>query len=205
MRIYRKYFLLYILLQIVFGNDTIKFKEPDSIYISNKLNSLINKDQNLNKEYFLIYYGENFSDIQYKLRRIDKIIDTIVIVNEVDIIPKYLNRIIRQIPKKPLDDNFFSELDNSKNMIANKYYFISRKPVINIGRYLDNRLGMVIDLNPEFNNHFSGVLGAVKDMNNHWNFNGELEIQLENLWNTMESFSFFWKVCYKLKNLHTSH
>ena len=193
MRIYRIYFLLYIPLQFVFGNDTIKFKEPDSIYISNKLNSLINKDQNLNKEYFLIYYGENFSDIQYELRRIDKIIDTIVIVNEGDIIPKYLNRIIRQIPKKPLDDNFFSELDNSKNMIANKYYFISRKPDINIGRYLDNRLGMVIDLEPEFNNHFSGVLGAVKDMNNHWHFNGELDIQLENLWNTMESFSFFWR------------
>ena len=193
MRIYRIYFLVNILLQILFGNDTIKFKEPDSIYIINKLNSLINKDQNLNKEYFLIYYGENFSDIQYEMRRIDKIIDTIVVVNEDNIIPKYLNRIVNRIPQKVLDDNFFNDIENSKNMIANKYYFINRKPDINVGRYLDNRLGMVIDLEPEFDNHFSGVLGAVKDMNNHWHFNGELDIQFENIWNTMESFSFFWK------------
>ena len=193
MRIYRMCFLLYVFFQIVFGNDIIKFNEPDSIFISNKLNSLVNTDQNLNRKYFLKHYGKNFSDIQYELRRIDKIIDTVIIVDEENIIPKYLYRMVKQIPKKALDDNFFSELDNSKNMIANKYYFISRKPDINVGRYLDNRLGMVIDLEPEFNNHLSGVLGAVKDMNNHWHFNGELDMQLENLWNTMESFSFFWK------------
>jgi len=192
-RICRIYFLLYILFQIVSGNDTIKFNKPDSIYISNKLNSIIGADKNLNRAYFLKYYGEKFSDIQYELSRVDKIIDTIVIVNEEDIIPKYLNRIANEIPKIPLDDNFFRELDNSKNMITNKYYFISSKPDINIGRYLDNRLGMVIALKPEFNSHFSGVLGAVKDMNSHWNLNGEFDIQLENLWNTMESFSFFWK------------
>ncbi len=193
MRIYRKLFSLYIFFQIVLGSDTIKFNKPDSLYISNKLNSLINIDQNLNREYFLKYYGKNFSDIQYELRQIDKFIDTIVVVNEEDIIPKYINRIVSQIPKKALDDDFFRELDNSKNMIINKYYFISSRPDINIGRYLDDRLGMVIDLEPEFNNHFSGVLGAVKNMNNNWNLNGELDIQFENLWNTMESFSFFWK------------
>ena len=50
----------------------------------------------------------NFSDIQYELRQIDKIIDTIVIVNEDNIIPKYLNRIVGQIPKIFIDDNFFN-------------------------------------------------------------------------------------------------
>ncbi len=193
MRIYRTYFLIYIFLQIVFGNDTIKFNRPDSMYISNKLNSIINIDKNLNREYFLKNYGHNFSDIQYELRQIDKIIDTIIIVNEENIIPKYLNRLANQIPKRNLDDNFFRSLDNSKNMIINKYYFINDKPDINIGRYLDDRLGIVIDIDPVFDSHFSGVVGAVKNMNNHWNLNGELDIQLENLWNTMESFSFYWK------------
>ena len=59
-------FLLYVFFQIVFGNDIIKFNEPDSIFISNKLNSLINTDQNLNRKYFLKHYGKNFSDIQYE-------------------------------------------------------------------------------------------------------------------------------------------
>ena len=193
MRIYRIYFLLYIPLQFVFGNDTIKFKEPDSIYISNKLNSLINKNHNLNREYYLKSYENNFSEIQYELRQIDKIIHTIVIVREENILPKYLNRIINHISKRTLDDNFFGELDNIKDMIINKYYFISSRPDISLGRYLDNRLGMVIGLEPEFNSQFSGVIGAIKDVNNDWNLNGELDIQLENLWNTMESFSFFWR------------
>ena len=60
MRIYKTHFLFYIIFQIVFGSDTIKFIEPDSIYISNKLNSLINKNHNLNREYFLKGYGNNF-------------------------------------------------------------------------------------------------------------------------------------------------
>ena len=75
----------------------------------------------------------------------------------------------------------------------NKYYFISRKPDINVGRYLDNRIGMVIDLEPEFNSHFSGLFGATRNTNNKWNLNGELDMRLENIWNIMESFSFFWK------------
>ena len=66
MRIYRTHFLLYIIFQIVFGSDTIKFNEPDSIYISNKLNSLINKNHNLNREYYLKSYEDNFSEIQYE-------------------------------------------------------------------------------------------------------------------------------------------
>ena len=193
MRIYRTHFLLYIIFQIVFGSDTIKFNEPDSIYISNKLNSLINKNHNLNREYYLKSYENNLSEIKYELRQIDKIIDTIVIISEENILPKYLNRITNHISKRILDDNFFAELDNSKNMIINKYYFISSRPDISLGRYLDNRLGMVIGLEPEFNSQFSGVIGAIKDVNNDWNLNGELDIQLENLWNTMESFSFFWR------------
>ena len=169
MRIYRTHFLLYIIFQIVFGSDTIKFNEPDSIYISNKLNSLINKNHNLNREYYLKSYEDNFSEIQYEMRQIDKIIDTIVIVSEENILPKYLNRITNHISKRILDDNFFAELDNSKNLIINKYYFIRSRPDISLGRYLDNRLGMVIGLEPEFNSQFSGVIGAIKDVNNDWN------------------------------------
>ena len=84
-------------------------------------------------------------------------------------------------------------MEKKKSLIMNKYYFISRKPDINIGRYLDNRVGMVIDLEPEFNSHFSGLFGATRNANNKWNLNGELDMRLENIWNTMESFSFFWK------------
>ena len=107
MRIYRTHFLFYIIFQIVFGSDTIKFNEPDSIYISDKLNSLINKNHKLNREYFLKGYEYNFREIQYELRQIDKIIDTIIIVSEENILPKYLNRIINHFSKRTLDHNFF--------------------------------------------------------------------------------------------------
>ena len=80
-----------------------------------------------------------------------------------------------------------------KSLIMNKYYFITSKPNIEMGQYSNDRLGMVIDLDPEFTSHFSGLFGASKNFSDKWVLNGELNIQLENIWNTMESFSFFWR------------
>jgi hypothetical protein len=182
-----------VLIQFVVCSDTIRFDQPDSVYINNALDSIIQNGQMLNIEYALQSYGKGFKNIIYKRRYVDKIIDTIVVAPEKNILPKFLNRIVYRLPKSAINHNLIEEIEKKKSLIMNKYYFISRKPDINIGRYLDNRLGMVIDLEPEFNSHFSGLFGATRSTNNKWNLNGELDIRLENIWNTMESFSFFWK------------
>ena len=193
MRTYKIFFIYYVLIQFVVCSDTIRFDQPDSVYINNALDSIIQNGQMLNIEYALQSYGKGFKNIIYKRRYVDKIIDTVVVAPVKNILPKFLNRIVYRLPKSAIDHNLIEEMEKKKSLIMNKYYFISRKPDINIGRYLDNRLGMVIDLEPEFNSHFSGLFGATRSTNNKWNLNGELDIRLENIWNTMESFSFFWK------------
>ena len=193
MRTYKIFFIYYVLIQFVVCSDTIRFDQPDSVYINNALDSIIQNGQMLNIEYALQSYGKGFKNIIYKRRYVDKIIDTVVVAPVKNILPKFLNRIVYRLPKSAIDHNLIEEMEKKKRLIMNKYYFISRKPDINIGRYLDNRLGMVIDLEPEFNSHFSGLFGATRSTNNKWNLNGELDIRLENIWNTMESFSFFWK------------
>ena len=152
------FFVYYLLIQFVVCSDTIRFNQPDSVYINNTLDSI-----------------------------------TVVVAPEKNILPKFLNRIVYRLPKSAIDHSLVEGMEKKKSLIMNKYYFISKKPDINIGRYLDNRVGMVIDLEPEFNSHFSGLFGATRNANNKWNLNGELDMRLENIWNTMESFSFFWK------------
>ena len=179
--------------QIIVCSDTIEFDQPDSLYIKNTLDSIIQNRKILNMEYKLQSYDEMFEHIIYQTRYVEKIIDTIVIVPEKNILPKFLNRLVYQIPKSTIDHNLIDDIEKKKDLITNKYYFINNKPHINIGTYLNDKVGMVIDLAPEFNSHLSGLFGATRNMNNKWNVNGELDIKLENIWNTMESVNFFWK------------
>ena len=179
--------------QIIFCSDTIEFDQPDSLYIKNTLDSIIQNRKMLNMEYKLQSYDEMFEHIIYQTRYVEKIIDTIVIVPEKNILPKFLNRLVYQIPKSTIDHNLIDDIEKKKDLITNKYYFINNKPHINIDTYLNDKVGMLIDLDPEFNSHLSGLFGATRNMNNRWNVNGELDIQLENVWNTMESVNFFWK------------
>ena len=193
MRTCKIFFVYYLLIQFVVCSDTIRFNQPDSVYINNTLDSIIQNGQMQNIEYALQSYGKEFKNIIYRRRYVDKIIDTVVVAPEKNILPKFLNRIVYRLPKSAIDHSLIEEMEKKKSLIMNKYYFISRKPDINLGRYVDNRVGMVIDLEPEFNSHFSGLFGATRNANNKWNLNGELDMRLENIWNTMESFSFFWK------------
>ena len=179
--------------QIIVCSDTIEFDQPDSLYIKNTLDSIIQNRKMLNMEYKLQSYDEMFEHIIYQTRYVEKIIDTIVIVPEKNILPKFLNRLVFQISKSTIDHNLIDDIEKKKDLITNKYYFINNKPHINIGTYLNDKVGMVIDLAPEFNSHLSGLFGATRNMNNKWNVNGELDIKLENIWNTMESVNFFWK------------
>ena len=193
MRIYKISFLYVMFFQIIFCNDTIKFNIPDSLYIKNTIDSIMQSSQFLNTEYHLQSYEKEFKNVIYKRNYIDKEIDTIMIAPEQNINQKHLNRIGLKIHHFSINNNFADEIEDKKKLIMNKYYFISRKPSIEIGRYSNDKVGMVIDLDPEFSSHFSGLFGASKKFNDKWGLNGELNIQLENIWNTMERFGFYWK------------
>ena len=193
MRIYKVSVIYVMFFQIVFCSDTIKFNTPDSLYITNSLDSIMQRSQSLNTEYYLQSYGKEFKNILYKKRYTDKEIDTVLIAPKKSIKQKHLNRIAQKISHITIDNNFADAIENKKSLIMNKYYFIASKPNISMGKYSNDRLGMVIDLDPDFTSHFSGLFGASKNFSDKWVLNGELNIQLENIWNTMESFGFYWK------------
>jgi len=113
------------------GTDLCQ-NQPDSVYINNALDSIIQNGQMLNIEYALQSYGKGFKNIIYKRRYVDKIIDTVVVAPVKNILPKFLNRIVYRLPKSAIDHNLIEEMEKKKSLIMNKYYFISRKPDINI-------------------------------------------------------------------------
>ena len=193
MHFFKIFFTYYIISQTIIYGDIIEFNEPDSGYIKNTLDSIMQTKQLLHMEYRLKSYDGTFNHITYHEKYVDKLIDTVVIVPEQNIIPKFLNRLVSQMSKSTIDHNLRSDIEKKKKLITNKYYFIKKKPDISIGTYLNDRAGMVIDLEPEFNSHLSGLFGATRNTENNWALNGELDMHLENVWNTMESTSFFWK------------
>ncbi|MBI65926.1 MAG: hypothetical protein CMG64_06510 [Candidatus Marinimicrobia bacterium] len=193
MHIYKTPIIYFMFYQIVFCNDTINFNIPDSLYIRNTIDSIIQSSQSLTMEYSLRSYGKEFKNILYEKRYIDKEIDTVMIAPEKSIKQKYLDRIGQKISYIEIDNNFSDAIDNKKRLLINKYYFIRNKPIIELGKYSNDKLGMVIDLDPEFTSHFSGLFGASKNFNENWSLNGEVNVQLENIWNTMEFFGFNWK------------
>ena len=117
----------------------------------------------------------------------------IIIKSKTNIKPKYLNHLIKNVSQISIDKNFNSDIDRKKNSMVNKYYFIKKKPIIDIGISYEDKIGMLIDISPEFNNFFSGVFGGSKSYDNDWNLNGEIDSQLENVWGAMESITFKWK------------
>ena len=98
MRTYKIFFIYYVLIQFVVCSDTIRFDQPDSVYINNALDSIIQNGQILNIEYALQSYGKGFKNIIYKRRYVDKIIDTVVVAPVKNILPKFLNRIVYRLP-----------------------------------------------------------------------------------------------------------
>lgn len=77
------------------------------------------------------------------------------------------------------------------NQIKNQYYFIRDNPSINIGYFDSTKYGAKIDFKPIFLSHFSGLMGANK-INNKWDYHGELNFGLENIFHRGEAIGFQW-------------
>ena len=194
MLIYRTIFwFILIFSNTVIAISDIYFSSPDSNYISGKIDSIIQNSGRWNLEYNLKSYNDSINKIIYKGNTIDKIIDTIVIRSEKLILPKILYRAASRIKKPRINDNLNLQIRKKKSMMINKYYFLTKDPKINILRYAKEDVGMLIDIYPEFNSRISGIFGMSKLDNNTWDLNGELDLQLENIWHSMERLSFYWK------------
>ena len=193
MLIYKKVFIYLLFIQIIFSNEKVIFNKPDSLVIHKTLDSLVRYKGPINMQYYLSSYNSQFKNITYHSSHIDKKLDTVIIKSKVKIKPNYIGHIINNLSHLPFDDNFDNSLERERQKIVNKYYFIRDNPKISIGTYNNNKLGMLINIQPEFNNFFSGLFGAVKSEQNKWSLNGEIDARFENIWGAMESIDFKWK------------
>ena len=194
MPIYRVIFgYILICLKIAIASQNINFLSPDSNYITKKIDSIIQNNDKWDLEYKLMSYNDSLNQIIYKENSIDKIIDTVVIRSKKLISPKILYRAANRIEKPMINDELNFQIRKNKGMMINKYYFLTKAPEINIIRYGKENVGMLIDIYPEFSSKISGIFGMSRQDNNTWDLNGELDLQLENIWQSMERLSFYWK------------
>ena len=193
MLIYKKFFIYLLFIQIIFSTEKVIFNKPDSLVIHKTLDSLVRYKGPINMQYYLSSYTSQFKKITYHTSHISKKLDTVIIKSKVKIKPNYLGHIINNLSHLPLNDNFDNSLERERQKIVNKYYFIRDNPKISIGTYNNNKLGMLINIKPDFNNFFSGLFGAVKSEQNKWSLNGQIDARFENLWGAMESIDFKWK------------
>ena len=193
MLIYKKVLIYFYFIQIIFSNEKVIFNKPDSLVIHKTLDSLGRYKGPINVQYYLSSYNSQLKNITYYSSHIDKKLDTVIIKSKVKIKHNYLGHIINNLSHLPLNDNFDNSLEKERQKIVNKYYFIRDNPKISIGTYNNDKLGMLINIQPEFNNFFSGLFGAVKSEQNKWSLNGEIDARFENIWGAMESIDFKWK------------
>ena len=54
-------------------------------------------------------------------------------------------------------------------------------------------MGLFINIRPEFQSHFSGLVGAVLNIDKSWNLTGEMDFHLENIWQTAGEINIYWQ------------
>ena len=127
MHIYSLKFIFIFFIQVVFSNNIVKFNNPDSLTIYQTLDSLLDQYKYSNMQYELSSYDDNIKNISYTLSHVQKNIDTIIIKSKTKIKHKYLKHVIDDVKNLSIDKNFESFIENKKQRMVSKYYFIKKK------------------------------------------------------------------------------
>lgn len=118
-------------------------------------------------------------------------IDTLIILypEENLLLPEIEAQIFKNLVSSRPDVLFKSDLQKT----GNTYSFLSTPPEYRFVRVPPDRIGAVIWIDPEFINYFSGLAGISRSESDAWNLTGELNLHLENLWQTAGSIDINWK------------
>jgi outer membrane protein assembly factor BamA len=131
----------------------------------------------------------NQEGLTYNFINESKVIDDISFNHSISISNNILEKIFSPLHK----------MDHSKSAeqfvrkIRSSYPFIPEDVKIQFGRIEHDRLGALIDFTPDFNSHFSGIIGAIQNNEKKWDYSGEIDIRLENTWKTASTTDIIWK------------
>jgi len=175
-------FKLIGLLSMVCAQD-LTIKSIDSLVVVDSLNQLVAENS---LEYSLKSF--NHHSTTYSVHSIQ------ITPNNVNIIGlEMCTDIFQSRLTQPLRDGVHTpeSLTKIANQIRNQYHFIRQTPKIVFGRVNSDNLGAHITFEPQFRSHFSGLVGADKSGEN-WQYNGEIDFGLENIFRRGESVGIQW-------------
>jgi hypothetical protein len=182
-------FKFFIFVSILFGQNNERiFKSIQFNQVNDSLKKMLNNELDWKTEYILHGYSDNPDSSIYKVQKSDRIIDSVLIKTEDIITNKVLQQIISNYKYKSVSHNFSFV---GKKLIS-EYYFLNNIPDHQFGLIDTNKIALIIDINPKFENNFSGFLGLNKQRNK-LSVEGESIIHLENYFKQAESFNLFWR------------
>ena len=185
MRIFKSIFIICI--GWAQGQD-IHFQTLNQNSINDSLFVLLKKENDLSIEYHLKSFSIKPSQSIYGMTNGQKVADSLIILGLENIHPLTANRLWYPFRDSPIGDEF-STIGNS---ISNRYYFLNQSPQIQYGLINPEKLGIVIQYQPNFQSHFSGLFGMSQN-NESWDVTGEMDFHLENLIRTAGIIDLKWK------------
>ena len=180
----------YLFLMISIGwnqNNEIIISSINADTVQNKLNYYMEEDYGLTESFVLRSFNIEGNSSIYEVINTSKTIDTIFFSHNDKIKNKTLKQIFNLYKSTSVSENF----KDIGTTLVSRYYFINEEPVYQLGR-INDELGANISFNPNFESNFSGIIG-MSNLENNWNVNGELNLQIENYFQNAERGSFYWK------------
>ena len=178
-----------IIVGIVLGQgDPIRINAIQSSLVLDSLNMYLEKSPNLSHEFKLDSYGLKPPHTTYEIFDHEKIVDTLIVASTEEIRPKILYRISSSYAKAPIGSDF----DLVGKQLARRYFFLNEIPKYELGLVRKDHIGAIIEIEPWFESHFSGLFGMSK-MNQSWDLTGEIDLHLENILRTAGMIDLFWK------------
>ena len=174
---------------LIEGQQVIKLNMSDSTKIKAKLDSLIGQSPDLTIEYRLHSYQLNSNSATYVQHSEYKPLDTIFVVFDEPINNRTLNQIISPLRSADIGNDIGPLL----NQIRNRYYFLTKMPEYQFGIHKKDRLGIILNIRPEFNSYFSGHFGLHQTIDGSWSIVGEMDLHFENIWETAGENNLYWQ------------
>ncbi len=182
-------FILFISISLLLGQgERIKIHSISNDDVMDSLLTIIQQDSNPSLEFILESFSTQPKSAHYTKINRKKKIDTLIVISSEKINQSVLDQISN--PLKLATIGF--SLNKVRESIQDRYYFLNRELSVDIGIVRDEILGAIIKIDPEFESHFSGIIGMGK-RGESWDVTGQIDLHLENLFETAGMYELYWQ------------
>ena len=194
MRISKIFLILFITVQVFGQTIEINIDDVETLSVNtnnqihSKLDSMLTHSDKIG-DYFILSKIASDRLITYNRKSIEVKLDSIIFRDNYEIRTSILNQIFKPLyGTEPV-----SKTTSLFNTIINGAPFIKNDSEIVFGLNNSKKVVAVLDIKSNFNNYFSGLIGASRSDEQKWTVNGQMDIHLENQWKTANIIDLHWK------------